>query len=67
MLAKIGIRPVIDGRQFGIRESLEEQTMQLALTLAAGKPIPRETYVPDQVFTAETLAAPGAGLVPRGY
>lgn len=29
---KIGIRPVIDGRQFGIRESLEEQTMQLAKT-----------------------------------
>ena len=30
MLAKIGIRPVIDGRQFGIRESLEVQTMELA-------------------------------------
>lgn len=30
MLAKIGIRPVIDGRQFGIRESLEVQTMDLA-------------------------------------
>ncbi|MFR8776398.1 MAG: hypothetical protein ACLVFU_11100, partial [Eggerthellaceae bacterium] len=27
MLSKIGIRPVIDGRQFGIRESLEVQTM----------------------------------------
>lgn len=30
MLSKIGIRPVIDGRQFGIRESLEVQTMALA-------------------------------------
>ncbi|MBE6855987.1 MAG: L-fucose isomerase [Ruminococcus sp.] len=30
MYPKIGIRPVIDGRQFGIRESLEEQTMGLA-------------------------------------
>lgn len=30
MLSKIGIRPVIDGRQFGIRESLEEQTMNMA-------------------------------------
>lgn len=30
MSVKIGIRPVIDGRQFGIRESLEDQTMALA-------------------------------------
>ena len=28
---KIGIRPVIDGRRKGIRESLEEQTMKMAL------------------------------------
>ncbi len=34
MLAKIGIRPVIDGRQFGIRESLEVQTMELARSAA---------------------------------
>lgn len=34
MLAKIGIRPVIDGRQFGIRESLEKQTMELAKAAA---------------------------------
>ena len=27
---KIGIRPVIDGRQGGIREGLEEKTMSLA-------------------------------------
>ena len=25
---KIGIRPTIDGRRMGVRESLEEQTMQ---------------------------------------
>ncbi|MDE6593135.1 MAG: L-fucose isomerase [Oscillospiraceae bacterium] len=30
MNPKIGIRPVIDGRQFGIRESLETQTMNMA-------------------------------------
>ncbi|MDR2559227.1 MAG: L-fucose isomerase [Oscillospiraceae bacterium] len=30
MYPKIGIRPVIDGRQFGVRESLEEQTMNMA-------------------------------------
>ncbi|HRV24807.1 MAG TPA: hypothetical protein P5046_06260, partial [Sphaerochaeta sp.] len=29
-LPKIGIRPVIDGRQRGVRESLEEQTMNMA-------------------------------------
>lgn len=34
MLSKIGIRPVIDGRQFGIRESLEEQTMSMAKAAA---------------------------------
>ena len=29
-LPKIGIRPVIDGRRNGVRESLEDQTMNLA-------------------------------------
>ncbi len=29
-LPKIGIRPVIDGRERGVRESLEEQTMNMA-------------------------------------
>ena len=32
MKCKIGIRPVIDGRWGGIRESLEEQTMAMALS-----------------------------------
>ena len=31
---KIGIRPIIDGRQGGIRESLEEKTMSLAKAVA---------------------------------
>jgi len=31
---KIGIRPTIDGRQGGVRESLEEKTMQLAKGVA---------------------------------
>ena len=31
---KIGIRPTIDGRQGGIRESLEEKTMNLAKAVA---------------------------------
>jgi len=33
-LPKIGIRPAIDGRRRGIRESLEDQTMKLAKTAA---------------------------------
>jgi L-fucose isomerase len=33
-LPKIGIRPTIDGRLGGIRESLEEQTRQMALNVA---------------------------------
>ena len=35
IVPKIGIRPVIDGRQHGIRESLEDQTMNLAKSVAA--------------------------------
>jgi L-fucose isomerase len=33
-LPKIGIRPVIDGRRKGVRESLEKQTMQMAKNAA---------------------------------
>ncbi|MBE0679994.1 MAG: L-fucose isomerase [Bacteroidales bacterium] len=33
-LPKVGIRPVIDGRERGIRESLEEQTMNMARAAA---------------------------------
>ncbi|MBN1108874.1 MAG: L-fucose isomerase [Bacteroidales bacterium] len=32
---KVGIRPTIDGREQGVRESLEEQTMGMAKTAAA--------------------------------
>ncbi len=32
---KIGIRPIIDGRRGGIRESLEAMTMKMAEKLAA--------------------------------
>jgi L-fucose isomerase len=34
-LPKIGIRPVIDGRRKGVRESLENQTMNMAKSMAA--------------------------------
>ncbi|MBQ1707906.1 MAG: L-fucose isomerase, partial [Bacteroidales bacterium] len=32
---KIGIRPTIDGRMNGVRESLEDQTMGMAQSVAA--------------------------------
>lgn len=34
-LIKVGIRPVIDGRRMGVRESLEQQTMNMARITAA--------------------------------
>ena len=33
-LPKIGIRPVIDGREKGVRESLEDQCMEMAIITA---------------------------------
>ena len=42
---KIGIRPTIDGRWFGVRESLEEQTMNMAKT--AAKLISENVFYPD--------------------
>ena len=33
-LPKIGIRPIVDGRQKGVREFLEDQTMALARSVA---------------------------------
>jgi len=43
-LPKIGIRPTIDGRLGGVRESLEKQTMDLAK--AAAKLISANLYYP---------------------
>ena len=33
-LPKVGIRPTIDGRLGGVRESLEKQTMEMATSAA---------------------------------
>ena len=35
---RIGIRPVIDGRRRGVRESLEDQTMNMAKAAAGQGP-----------------------------
>ena len=43
--AKIGIRPVIDGRWGGVRESLEEKTMNMAK--AAAKLISENVFYQD--------------------
>ncbi|MDF1550064.1 MAG: L-fucose isomerase [Bacteroidales bacterium] len=48
-LPKIGIRPTIDGRRNGVRESLEEQTMNLAKAVA--------------IFLEETLRHPNGSKV----
>ena len=42
---KVGIRPVIDGRRRGVRESLEVQTMNMAKT--AAKLISENLKYPD--------------------
>ena len=34
---RIGIRPTIDGRRQGVRESLEVQTMNMAKSVAADR------------------------------
>ena len=43
--AKLGIRPIIDGRWGGVRESLEEKTMNMAL--AAKKLIEENVFYSD--------------------
>jgi len=53
---KIGIRPVIDGRRKGIRESLENQTMQLAKTAAdfLSKNLRHSNGLPVECVIADT-------------
>ena len=64
---KIGIRPTIDGRQGGVRESLEEKTMSLAKAVAElissnlrnGDGSPVECVIADSTIgrVAESAAA----------
>jgi L-fucose isomerase len=64
-LPKIGIRPVIDGRRQGVRESLEGQTMQMAQAAASllrqelrypsGHPV--DCVIPDTCIGGITEAA----------
>jgi L-fucose isomerase len=77
-LPKIGIRPVIDGRRKGVRESLENQTMQMAknaaefLTANLRHPngLPVECVIADTciggvaeaAMSSEKFARAGAGI-----
>lgn len=76
--AKVGIRPIIDGRRKGVRESLENQTMEMAKSVADlvslnlkypdGKPV--ECVIADTTIggvaeasrCAEKFAREGVGL-----
>ncbi len=55
-LPKIGIRPVIDGRRKGVRESMEEQTMNMARNAAKfiGSRICHSNGMPVECVIAET-------------
>jgi L-fucose isomerase len=59
---KIGIRPIVDGRQKGVRESLEEATMKLAYI--AKDLIESELFYPDgthvECIVADTTIGGGA-------
>ncbi len=55
-LPKIGIRPVIDGRRMGVRESLEEQTMNMAK--ATRRSSPRKSDTPVGLRWSASLRIP---------
>ena len=55
-LPKVGIRPIIDGRRKGIRESLEEQTMRMAKSTAEliSKKLKHSNGLPVECVIADT-------------
>ena len=59
---KIGIRPVIDGRWGGVREGLEEQTMNMARAAAKliGENVFYQDGTPAQCVIGETTIGSGA-------
>jgi L-fucose isomerase len=77
-MPKIGIRPTIDGRMGGVRESLEEQTMNMARSVAKllsenlrhANGLPVECVIADTTIggvaeaaqTAEQFAREGVGV-----
>jgi len=68
-LPTIGIRPTIDGRRLGVRESLEDQTMNMAKAAAAliEANIRHASAEPIQgVVAAPRRGRPGGGRRLRG-
>ena len=66
---KIGIRPIIDGRRGGIRESLEEMTMGMAQSVAklyAAK-LRYADGAPVECVIADTTIGGVAELERRGF
>ncbi len=77
-MPKVGIRPTIDGRRHGVRESLEDQTMNMAKTVAMfisenvihPNGLPVECVIADTCIggvaeaaqTAEKFAREGVGV-----
>ncbi|MBC8389981.1 MAG: L-fucose isomerase, partial [Actinobacteria bacterium] len=55
-LPKVGIRPTIDGRRKGIRESLEEQTLKMAKSAASliTKKIKHSNGMPVECVISDT-------------
>ena len=55
-MPKIGIRPTIDGRRNGVRESLEDQTMNMAKTVARflSENVTHPNGLPVECVIAET-------------
>ncbi|MDP4272320.1 MAG: L-fucose isomerase, partial [Bacteroidota bacterium] len=60
---KVGIRPIIDGRQYGVRESLEDQTMNMAKSAAAL--ISSKLRYPDGTPVECVIADTTIGRVPQ--
>ena len=72
-MPKIGIRPVIDGRLGGVRESLEEQTMNMARSVAGlltrnlrhSNGLPVECVIADRCIGGAAEAAQAAARFAR--
>lgn len=60
---RIGIRPIIDGRRKGVRESLEDQTMNMALSVK--ELYEKELRYPDGTPVEVVIADTTIGRVPE--
>jgi L-fucose/D-arabinose isomerase len=72
-MPKIGIRPAIDGRRKGVRESLERQTLEMAASVARllqsrlrhSNGLPMECVIPASCIGGVAEAAQAAALFER--